>query len=90
MSKLLAWIRMIPALIKAVRELETAIPLPVSGRAKLELLLALMKAFYDAEESVRKEIAWSSIAGVITAAVGLVVQAFNKLGIFKKSSPASG
>jgi len=85
MSRFLAWFQIIPALIKVVRELEDAIPITGAGPAKIELLIALARAFYEAEEHIRKEIPWDSLRGVIVNAVAIVVKAFNALGIFKKA-----
>ena len=83
MAKFLAFFQLIPGIIKAVRELEEAIPLPEKGATKIELLLGLLRTFYDAEESIRKDIPWNTLEGVIRNAVGLVVGAFKALGVFK-------
>lgn len=83
MLKLISWIRLIPGLVEAVRHLEEAIPLPASGRAKLDLLLDIVRAFYETEESVRQDFAWDRLAALVTSAVARIVAAFNKLGLFR-------
>jgi len=83
MQKLISWIKLLPSLVEAVLHLEQAIPLPSSGRAKLDLLLDIVRAFYDTEESVRQDFAWDKLAGLVTAAVARIVAALNKLGLFR-------
>ena len=54
MNIMLAYLKLFPAILAAVHALEEAIPLPQAGKQKLDLLLAMVKTAYDAEESVRK------------------------------------
>ena len=82
MQKLIAWIKLFPSLFEAVRHLEEAIPLPSTGRQKLELLLETVHALYDAEESVRQDFPWEKLAALVTAVVGRIVAAMNTLGLF--------
>jgi hypothetical protein len=86
MQTLLACLRLFPALLASVRALEDAIPLPSAGKARLELLLATVKAVYDAEETIRKEIPWERLAGIISSAVKTVVDAFHALGLFRRTA----
>jgi len=83
MQKLVSWIKLLPGLVEAVLHLEQVIPLPASGRQKLELLLDIVRAFYEAEESVRQDFAWDKLAALVTSAVSRIVTALNKLGLFR-------
>ena len=83
MTKFLAFFQLIPAIIKAVREIEDAFPIPGIGGNKIDLLMGLLRTFYDAEESIRKDIPWATLESVIRNAVALVVGAFKALGVFK-------
>lgn len=85
MQTLSAWLKLFPALLAAVRGLEEAIPLPAAGKAKLDLLVAIIRTAYDAEEAIRKEIPWDRLVGIVTTAVKVIVEAFNALGIFSRS-----
>lgn len=88
MQKLIAWIKLIPGLLDAIRHVEEAIPLPSSGQQKLNLLLEIIHAFYDAEESVRKDFPWEKLAALVTATAARIVTAFNALGLFHHEAPA--
>ena len=83
MQKLISWIKLLPSLVEAVLHLEQSIPLPSSGRAKLDLLLEIVRAFYETEESVRQDFAWDRLAALVTSAVARIVAAMNKLGLFR-------
>ena len=83
MHKLISWFKMLPAIMEVVRNLEEAIPLPQQGKAKLDLLLDLVKVLYDSEESIRADFDWFKLASMVTSGAALVVAAFKKVGIFK-------
>lgn len=83
MQKLISWVKLLPSLIEAVLHLEQAIPLPASGRQKLDLLLDIVRTFYDTEETVRRDFAWDKLAALVTATVARIVAALNKLGLFR-------
>jgi len=85
MQTLSAWLRLFPALLAAVRGLEEAIPLPAAGKTKLDLLVAIIRTAYDAEEAIRKEIPWDRLVAIVTTAVKVIVEAFNALGIFSRN-----
>ena len=89
MQKLISWIKLLPSLVEAVLHLEQSIPLPSSGRAKLDLLLEIVRAFYDTEESVRQDFAWDRLAALVTGAVAKIVAAMNKLGLFRHQDAAT-
>ena len=85
MTTLLALLQLLPAIIGAVQSVETAVPLPASGKTKLDLVLGTVTDVYNAEESIRKQIPNDQLIGMVTSTVGRVVTTFNALGIFKKS-----
>ena len=89
MYKLISWIKLLPGLVEAVRHLEETIPLPASGHQKLDLLLEIVRAFYDTEESVRQDFAWDKLAALVTATVAKIVAAMNKLGLFRHEATAA-
>jgi len=83
MGKFLALFQLIPVIIKAVIQIEESIPLSGVGVTKIDLLVNILKAFYDAEESIRKEFPWDKLKSIIMSAVSIIVTAFKSLGIFK-------
>lgn len=88
MQTLIAWLKLFPVLFQTVTQLEASIPLPAVGQQKLQLLLAVIKAAYDAEEVIRKDFPWEKLAGIITAAVKVIVDSLNSLGIFHRTAPS--
>ena len=85
MQTLLAWLKLFPAILSAVRGLEDAIPFPTAGKAKLDLLLSVIKTAYDAEQAISKEIPWERLASIVTTAAKVIVEGLNTLGVFHKS-----
>ena len=83
MKTLIAWLQLFPLILSSVKVLEEAIPLPSSGKQKLDLLLSVVQAAYNAEQSIQKEIPWSQIESIVKSAVSSVVNALNTLGLFK-------
>ncbi len=85
MKTLIAYLELFPTILASVKSLEEAIPLPQAGKQKLDLLLAAVKAAYDAEESIREDIPWEKLAGIVTRAVKSVVESLNAIGVFRRS-----
>lgn len=75
MEKLLIIMKLLPAIIAAVKALEDAIPDGGKGAEKLEAVRQMLEAV---DEGVRA--LWPQIASVIGVLVGL----FNKVGAFPK------
>jgi hypothetical protein len=90
MQKLIAWIKMIPGLFEAIRHVEEAIPLPSTGQQKLNLLLEIIHAFYDVEESLRHDFPWEKLAALVTATSARIVTALNALGLFHHQASGAG
>ena len=88
MQTLLAFLKLFPMLLSSLQAIEEAVPLPAVGKQKLDILLAVIKTAYDAEQSIQKEIAWDKLAGIITNAAKTIVDAFNTLGLFQRRAQA--
>lgn len=84
MQTLFAFLKLFPTLLSAVQAIEEAIPLPAVGKQKLDILLSVIKAAYDAEQSIQKEVAWDKLAAIISSASKTIVDAFNTLGLFHR------
>ena len=90
MNKLLAWLALFPKLLKAIIEIEDALPLPGIGADKQALLIAVIKAIYDAEESIRREFDWTKLASLIAQVTATIVSLLKSAGIFKgKDAPSA-
>lgn len=75
MKSIIAVLQLLPAIIAAVRTVEEAIPLPMHGKAKLDLILGIIQ---DTGEDV------GALVPLITKAIARIVGTFNAIGIFKK------
>lgn len=73
MEKLLIIMKLLPAIIAAVKALEEAIPDGGKGAEKLEAVRQIMETVDGAAKAL-----WPQIAGVITVLVGL----FKQTGVF--------
>jgi hypothetical protein len=76
MDRLLTIMRLLPAIIAAVRAIEEAIPAAGKGAEKLQAVREIMEAVDDSARSL-----WPHVA----AAIGVVVALMNKTGAFSKS-----
>jgi hypothetical protein len=82
MKTLIAYLQLFPSILSSVQSLESAIPLPSSGKQKLDLVVGIVKTAYDTEESIRKEVPWEKLSALVASAVSSIVAAFNTLGLF--------
>jgi hypothetical protein len=85
-QKLIFWFSIIPSILETIAKVEALIPLPQVGKTKLDLVLAMIHAIYDAEQTIQSSVPWATIEKAVTAAAGSVVSVFKALGIFKSSS----
>ena len=83
---LLTIFKLLPAIIGSIQAVEAAIPLPSSGKAKLDLVLGTVSDVYGSAQQVTPEVPAGQLLAVITQIVTRVVGTFNALGIFKKSA----
>jgi hypothetical protein len=84
-STLLAALKLMPSVILSVQAIETAIPLPATGKAKLDLLLGMITDVSNADQAIQKDLSAAQLASVVTVTATRVVASFNALGIFHKS-----
>ena len=82
MNKLLAWLALFPKLLKAIIEIEDALPLPGIGADKQALLIAVIKAVYEAEESIRREFDWAKLVELIGKVSAVIVALLKSAGVF--------
>lgn len=75
MEKVLIILKLLPAIIIAIKAIEEAIPEQGKGEAKLAAIRAMLEQI-DGSMAVL----WPQIAGVVSVLVGL----FNAVGVFKK------
>jgi hypothetical protein len=75
MDRLLTIMRLLPAIIAAVRAIEEAIPQAGKGAEKLQAVREIMEAVDDSARSL-----WPHVAAAIAVLVGL----FNKTGVFQR------
>ena len=75
MNNLLMVIKLLPAIIEAIKAIENAIP----GEGKGEQKLSALRGILEAVDSNLKDL-WPSIEKV----VGVLVNVFNNTGVFKK------
>jgi hypothetical protein len=76
MSNIVIVLQLIPALIAAIKAIEDAIPGSGMGEQKLAAVRAMLEVI---DGSVSK--LWPQISGVI----GVLVNLFNTVGVFKKA-----
>jgi hypothetical protein len=88
MATLLAVLKLFPVILAAVQSLESAIPLPAAGKAKLDLVLGMVSDVYSADQSIQKQLPADPLIALITATINRVVSTLNALGIFQKKATA--
>lgn len=88
MKTLISYLQLLPTILAAVKSLEEAIPLPMSGKQKLDLLIATVQTAYAAEQTIQKEVPWTQVESVVKSVAGVVVNALNVMGLFRHSTPA--
>ncbi len=89
MKTLIAILQLFPVILAAIRAAEEAIPESGKGKTKLDLVLGVVQAAYDASSELQSSFSWQSLVVVITKVVSNVVAVLNAAGIFKKSAPAA-
>ncbi len=86
MATLLAILKLLPVIIAAVQALEVAIPMPSTGKAKLDLVLGMVTDVYSADQSIQKQMPSDQMIAIITSTVSRIVTSFNTLGLFQKKA----
>jgi len=77
MEKLIIILKLLPAIIAAVKAIEEAIPAAGKGAEKLQAVREIIEAVDQAAGTL-----WPQIASVIATVVGLL----NTTGVFKKAA----
>lgn len=73
MNNVMTILALIPSLIKAIKAIEEAIPLPGQGKAKLDAVLEIVST---ADATIK------GILPLVTSAIATLVKLFNSTGIF--------
>jgi len=75
-------LELLPALLEAIKAIESAIPESGSGKQKAELVRGALQAAYEVGG---KSIAtFEQIWPALQATIGVAVSTFNSIGVFKK------
>jgi hypothetical protein len=74
-----------PVILGAVQAVEAAVPLPASGKAKLDLVLGTVSDVYASSLQLGQELPLERLTSLISQTVARIVATFNALGLFKKT-----
>ena len=85
MNTFLIILKLAPLILSIVRSVEDAIPLPGQGKAKLDLVLDILKTAYEGSSSLAADFSWDKVVAVVVPMVGKIVDLHNALGLFQKS-----
>jgi len=77
MNNLLAVLKLLPAIIAAIKALEEALPESGTGKQKLQAILDIV---------VQIDNTASNLVPYLTNAIGVIVSLFNSTGLFKTKS----
>ncbi len=88
MNTFLAVFNALPAVIGAVQAVETAIPLPASGQAKLNLVLNAAAAAWEVSQ-IEQQLSKNNTLSAVSAMASLAVSSLNAAGVFKQTVPVS-
>jgi hypothetical protein len=95
MKNFLAVFNAFPSVLAAVQAVEAAVPLPGSGKQKLDLVLGAAGAAWEVTQGVTQGITQSpqlpknTTLSSVQALVNLAVAGLNAAGSFKRSTPVS-
>ncbi len=85
MNTFLIILKLAPLILSIVRSVEDAIPLPGHGKAKLDLVLDILKTAYEGSSSLAADFSWDKLVAVVVPMVGKIVNLHNALGLFQRS-----
>ena len=86
MNTLLTVLKLLPAVLAAVKAVEEAIPLPGQGRKKLDLVLDVLKSAYDASTDLSASFSFEKLVALVVPMITKIVDLHNSLGLFQKST----
>ncbi|MEK7753219.1 MAG: hypothetical protein AAB654_14945 [Acidobacteriota bacterium] len=78
--------KLLPAVLAAVKAVEEAIPLPGQGNKKLELVLDVLKSAYDGSTDLAKQFSFEKLVALVVPMIAKIVDLHNALGLFQKST----
>jgi hypothetical protein len=84
MNTLITILKLIPALIAAIKALEDAAPITGKGKEKLDTVVSIADLVYDSTADLQKDMPKQKLIELIIGTVGKLVGFFNGLGIFSK------
>ncbi len=89
MNTLITVLKLLPAVLAAVKAVEEAIPLPGQGKSKLDLVLDVIKSGYDAGTDLSASFTWEKLVSLVVPMIAKVVDLHNALGLFQKPTQAN-
>jgi phage-related protein len=102
MTAFLTWLKIIPTVLSTVMSIIAALEqgfaevagatgnsAAQTGTTKLDVVRAALQSLYATEQSVASVIPFEKLTTYVTSITSTLVDAFNKLGWFKKSTPAT-
>ena len=87
MNKFIMILKLFPLVLTAVKAVEEAIPLPGTGKKKLDLVLGVVQQAYDASAELSQSFSWDKLVAVVVPMIGNIVNLHNALGLF--ATPAA-
>jgi hypothetical protein len=84
MNTLITILKLIPALIAAIKAVEDAVPVSGKGKEKLETITGIAEVVYDSTAELQKDTPKEKLIQIIIGAAGKLVNLFNVTGLFKK------
>jgi len=88
MKNFLAVFNSLPSILAAVQAVEAAIPVPNSGKHKLDLIMGAAATAWEIAQA-EQQLSKNSTLNSVQAMVNLAVAGLNAAGVFKTSKPVS-
>ena len=66
-----------------VKAVEEAIPLPGEGKRKLDLVIDVIKAGFDASPNLASGVTWGKLVALLVPIISGIVSLHNELGLFR-------
>lgn len=88
MKSFLTIFNSLPAILQSVQMLETAIPIPQTGKQKLDLVMNAALTAWGASQ-VQQQMSQSQLLNSVAAITNLTVATMNATGMFKSTGAAA-
>ena len=79
MTVFLTWLKIIPTILSTV--------MSITGAAKLSIVQTALQSLYATEQSIASVVPIDKLTTYVTSIASTLVDTFNKLGWFKKTTP---